>query len=41
VKRREWRKWKRGNEGRLDRERRGAASVIVGKERLRKEDVRK
>jgi len=41
VKRREWREWKRGNEGRLDRERRGAVNVIVGKERLRKEDVRK
>jgi len=40
VKRREWREWKRRDQGRLDRERRDAANVIVGKERLGKEDVR-
>jgi len=33
--------WERGSRGRLDRERRGAANVIVEKERLRKEDVRR
>jgi len=40
VELREWREWKRRDQGRLDRERRDAANVIVGKEKLRKEDVR-
>jgi len=32
VKGREWREWKRRDQGRLDRERRDVANVIVGKE---------
>jgi len=40
VKRREWREWKRRDQGRLDRERRDTANVIVEKEGLRKEEVR-
>jgi len=36
VNQREWREWKRSDQGRLDREKRGMVNGIVGKERLRK-----
>jgi len=35
LKRSKWSKWKRINQGRLDRVRRDAANVIVGKESRR------
>jgi len=35
LKRSKWKEWKRINQGRLDRVRRDAANVIVGKESRR------